>query len=58
LDGSDLYLTMEVEGIGLVMPTVHPSSVLRADDKSREVACDARVAELALADARVGPARS
>ncbi len=48
---------VEIEGLGLVMPTVHPSSVLRAEGAARTVAFDALVADLELAAVRVGPAR-
>jgi DNA polymerase len=46
----------DLEGIGRVMPTVHPSSVLRADEEQREVAYRAFVDDLALAAARLAGA--
>ncbi len=42
----DRGLFVDQDGVGLVMPTVHPSSVLRADASSRGEAFDAFVAGL------------
>ncbi len=49
----DRGVFIDAAGVGLVMPTVHPSSVLRADGESRTVAFEALVADLELAATRV-----
>lgn len=43
-----------VEGVGRVMPTIHPSAVLRLGEPARQTAYQALVDDLALAGARLG----